>query len=266
MSEKTEPTAENGANAEAAAAASAGPSEEKKADPAPASTGAAAVTGAPAVSGAPAGTGAGGDPLAEAKAEAQKNRENWVRTAADFDNFRKRARREVDEAKKSGREDLLKDFLPVFDNLERALQSAQRATEVKPVVDGLNMVMKQFNDMLGRSGITKVPTKGAQFDPTMHEAIQQVESDEPPGTVVAEVQGGYMQGDRLVRAALVVVSQPRANAEPAAGDAPAEKKDGDGAPGAPGATGGGGKDAPAEAPEGSSAGTGDSENKSGSSG
>jgi molecular chaperone GrpE len=249
MSEKTEPTAENGSTAEAAA----GAEEQKKASVPPA---AAAAAAAPAPS---------GDPLAEAKAEAQKNRENWVRTAADFDNFRKRARREVDDAKKSGREDLLKDFLPVFDNLERALQSAQRATEVKPVVDGLNMVMKQFNDMLSRSGITKVPTKGAQFDPTMHEAIQQVESDEPAGTVVAEVQGGYMQGDRLVRAALVVVSQPRANAEPAPSDK-SDKKEGDGATADAGGGGGGGKDAPADAGEASSAGTGESENKAGSGG
>jgi len=153
-----------------------------------------------------------GDALAEARAEAQKNRDQWVRTAADYDNFRKRSRREVEDSRKSGREELLKDFLPVFDNLERALQSAQRATEVKGVVDGLTMIMKQFADTLGRSGITKVPTKGNLFDPTMHEAIQQVESDEPPGTVVAEVQAGYMQGERLVRAALVVVAQPRANA------------------------------------------------------
>ena len=160
------------------------------------------------------------DALAEAKADAQKNRDQWVRSAADFDNFRKRARRDIDDAKKAGREELLKDFLPVFDNLERALVSAQRATEVKPVVDGLTMVMKQFADTLGRSGIQKVPTKGAQFDPTMHEAIQQVESDETPGTVVAEVQAGYLQGERLVRAALVVVAQPRASQGASQGASP----------------------------------------------
>ena len=86
--------------------------------------------------------------------------------------------------------DMLKEFLPVFDNLERAMQSAQRATEVKPVADGLTMILKQFLDTVGRAGITKVATKGAPFDPTVHEAIQQVESEEEPGTVVAEVQAG----------------------------------------------------------------------------
>lgn len=200
--DKTDST--QGASADAPAASTdstgGGPTPESETRPAE-TTGAAGGTG---------------DALAEARAEAQKNREQWVRTAADYDNFRKRSRREVEDSRKSGREELLKDFLPVFDNLERALQSAQRATEVKGVVDGLTMIMKQFGDTLGRAGITKVPTKGHLFDPTMHEAIQQVESDEPPGTCVAEVQAGYMQGDRLIRAALVVVAQPRANAAPTA--------------------------------------------------
>lgn len=156
------------------------------------------------------------DPLAEAKAEAQKNKEQWMRTAADFDNFRKRSRREIDDARRGGREEMLKEFLPVFDNLERAIQSAQRAQEVKPVAEGLNMILRQFVDTLGRVNITKVQTVGKDFDPTVHEAIQQVETDEhPPGTVVAEVQPGYVQGDRLVRPAMVVVAKPKAGEEPA---------------------------------------------------
>ena len=159
------------------------------------------------------GTGEAADPLAEARAEAAKMKDQWIRTAADFDNFRKRARRELEDVRKAGKEDLLKEFLPVFDNLERAMQSAQRATEVKPVADGLTMILKQFLDTVGRAGIVKVPTKGAPFDPTVHEAIQQVESEEEPGTVVAEVQAGYLHGDRLVRAAMVVVAKPKAKEE-----------------------------------------------------
>lgn len=159
-------------------------------------------------------TAAPADPLAEARAEAQKNKDQWMRTAADFDNFRKRARREIDDARRSGKEDMLKEFLPVFDNLERAIQSAQRAQEVKAVADGLNMILRQFIDTLGRVNITKVPSVGQEFDPTVHEAIQQVESDEhAPGTIVAEVQPGYVQGDRLVRPAMVVVAKPKAKEE-----------------------------------------------------
>ena len=150
--------------------------------------------------------------IAEAKAEALRFKEQWMRSAADFDNFRKRSRKELEDTRKAGREELLKDLLPVFDNLERAMTSAERATDVKPVSDGLKLVLRQFVDTIGRSGITKVPTVGNHFDPSLHEAIQQVETDEvAPGTVVAEVQPGYLQGDRLVRAAMVVVAKPLAS-------------------------------------------------------
>jgi molecular chaperone GrpE len=154
------------------------------------------------------------DPVEEARAEAAKMKEQWMRTAADFDNFRKRTRKELEDVRKSGKEDLLKEFLPVFDNLERAIQSAQRATDVKAVAEGLQMVLRQYIDTLARTGISKVATVGSEFDPTHHEAIQQVETDEhPPGTVVAEVQPGYVQGDRLIRAAMVVVAKPKSKEE-----------------------------------------------------
>lgn len=165
---------------------------------------------------------ASADPLAEAKAEAARMKDQWMRTAADFDNFRKRSRRELEDTRKAGREELLKEFLPVFDNLERAIQSAQRATDVKGVAEGLQMVLRQYADTLARGGITKVPSVGAMFDPSHHEAIQQVETDDqPPGTVVAEVQPGYALGDRLIRAAMVVVAKPKSKSESADG-APSE--------------------------------------------
>jgi molecular chaperone GrpE len=144
--------------------------------------------------------------------EAAKLKDMLVRTAADFDNFRKRTRRELDDARRGGREELLKELLPVFDNLERAIQSAQTATDVKAVSDGLAMILKQFEGTLGRVGIGRVPSVGTMFDPTIHEAIQQIETDEhPAGTVVAEVQPGYREGDRLLRAAMVVVAKPRSS-------------------------------------------------------
>ena len=152
------------------------------------------------------------DPLTAAQAEAARLRDAWLRSAADFDNFRRRTRREMEDARRGGREDLLKTILPVFDNLERAIQSAQRSAEVKAVADGLSMVQRQFVDALVREGITRVPTVGVPFDPGVHEAIQQVETDDhAPGMVIAEVQPGYTQGDRLVRAAMVVVAKPKSN-------------------------------------------------------
>jgi molecular chaperone GrpE len=141
----------------------------------------------------------------------------WLRTAADFDNYRKRSRRDVDDARRTAREDLLRVLLPVFDNLERALQSAQRSTDVKAMAEGLKMVERQFIDALGREGIARVPTVGHPFDPSVHEAIQQVETrDHEPGTVLAEVQPGYRQGERLLRAAMVVVAKPKSDEEAAA--------------------------------------------------
>jgi molecular chaperone GrpE len=155
--------------------------------------------------------------IEQLQAEVAKLKDAWLRTAADFDNFRKRSRRELEEARRGGKEDLLRSLLPVFDNLGRAIQSAQRSTDIKAMVEGLAMVERQFVEALGREAITKVPTVGHPFDPTVHEAIQQVETDEhAPGTVIAEVQPGYAAGDRLMRAAMVVV---------------ARAKSGDGAPG-----------------------------------
>jgi molecular chaperone GrpE len=158
-----------------------------------------------------------GDPLAQAQEEAARLKDAWLRTAADFDNFRKRTRREVEDARRGGREDLLRALLPVFDNLERALQSAQRSSDVKAMADGLKMVERQFVEALGREGINRIATVGHPFDPGLHEAIQQVETaDHEPGTVLAEVQPGYTQGDRLLRAAMVVVAKPKADGGAAA--------------------------------------------------
>ena len=188
-----------------------GPDDEPRAEAAPAEP---ASGGAQEDAPAPSS----GDPLAQARAETAKMKDAWLRTAADFDNFRKRSRKELDDARRGGREDLLRALLPVFDNLERAIQSAQRSADVKAMADGLAMVQRQFVEALAREGITRVPTVGQSFDPAMHEAIQQVETSEhAPGTVLAEVQAGYAQGERLVRAALVVVAKARSSeSEPGA--------------------------------------------------
>jgi len=163
-----------------------------------------------ATAGDPPASGAPLDPLAHAQAEAARMKDAWIRSAADFDNFRKRTRKELEDARRSGREDLLRAVLPVFDNLERAIQSALRSKDVKAVAEGLSMVQRQFVEALGREGIARVPTVGVPFDPSVHEAIQQVETaDHAPGTVLAEVQPGYMQGDRLMRAAMVVVAKAK---------------------------------------------------------
>jgi molecular chaperone GrpE len=153
------------------------------------------------------------DPLEVAKADNAKLRDQLLRTAADFDNYRKRSRRDVEDAHKKGSEELLKALLPVFDNLERAVMHAEQTADAKAIAEGVKMVLKQFTDALAKVGIKRVGGVGQPFDPLVHEAIQQVETTEhPAGTVVAEVQPGYAFGDRLIRAAMVVVARPPAKA------------------------------------------------------
>ncbi len=170
------------------------------------------------------------DPLEEARAENKRLRDQLLRTAADFDNFRKRSRREVVDADRRGREDLLKELLPVFDNLERAVAHTETASDVASLAEGIRMVMRQFGDTLGRVGVERLVSHGQPFDPSLHEAIQQIASSEhAPGTITAEVQAGYRMGERLIRPAMVVVAKAAEEASPeVTGDAGA---DSDAAPG-----------------------------------
>src|SRR5688572_32477134 len=95
-------------------------------------------------------------PLEAAQAEAQKLKEQLYRVAADFDNYKKRARRELADTSKLAREDVLKELLPVFDNLERATAHANTTTDAKALADGIGMVMRQFLDTLGKIGIERI--------------------------------------------------------------------------------------------------------------
>lgn len=148
------------------------------------------------------------DRLTEALAEAGRLRDQLLRTAADFDNYRKRSRRELDDATRRGKESAVKDLLPVFDNFERAINHAGQSPEAKSVAEGLKIVLKQFIDTLEKIGIQRVTAIGQPFDPALHEAIQHMESkDQPAGVVLYEVQPGYRIGDYLLRAAMVVVSK-----------------------------------------------------------
>lgn len=138
-----------------------------------------------------------------------KLKEQLLRTAADFDNFRKRARRDVEDATKRSREQTLLEILPLVDNLERAVQASETAEDVAAVVDGVRMVLRSFNDIADRLGLERVDAVGERFDPNLHDAVQQVETDEhPAGSIVAEVMSGYRVGDKLLRAAMVVVARP----------------------------------------------------------
>jgi molecular chaperone GrpE len=158
--------------------------------------------------------------LAAVEKEKKDVYDRLLRSAADFDNFRKRSRKDMDEARIKAREDVLKEILPGIDNLERALVAANDPNAgVASVVDGIKLVLRQFQSALERFEVKGFPSIGQPFDPGRHEAISQLESTEhAPGTIAAEMQRGYTIGNRLLRPALVAVA--KAPASPSEGGEP----------------------------------------------
>lgn len=150
------------------------------------------------------------------EAELARTKERLLRTAADYDNYRKRTRRDISEAERRVQENLLSVLVPPFDNLERAAAHAESANDVKALAEGLKMVLRQFEDALSSVGIQRIVSLGKPFDPAEHEAVQHVATDDvPPGAVAQELRAGYRWQDRLIRPALVVVAKaPAASAAP----------------------------------------------------
>jgi molecular chaperone GrpE len=159
--------------------------------------------------------------VATLEKEKQETYERLLRTAADLDNFRKRSRKDLDDARFKAREDVLREILPGIDNLERAV--AAGGTSPEGVLEGVRLVLRQFQTALERVDVKSFESVGQPFDPTRHEAIAQVETaDQPAGSVVTEMQRGYTIGSRLLRPALVTVAKaPPAPA--AASDLPDEE-------------------------------------------
>ncbi len=139
--------------------------------------------------------------------EITKFKELYLRKLADFDNYRKRQEREMVEFRRHANSELMHDCLPVLDNLERAL--AVSAGNQSGVREGVELVLRQFKETLGRYGLREVDPIDQPFDPAVHEAIQKNEAAgvEQP-TVVQVLQKGYQLGERLVRPALVIVALP----------------------------------------------------------
>jgi len=179
----------------------------------------AAVEGRPAAAQLAAAKGEIADleeRLGKAEAEGKALRDRLARTLADFDNFRKRTEREKQELERTGISGLAKDFLGVVDNLERAMASSGAIEDLK---HGLELVQRQYGDILRRHGVQELEVMGQPFDPAVHEAVGSQESEEVDvPTVLAEMQKGYMLYDRLLRPAMVLVALPKAKAEPESDD------------------------------------------------
>jgi len=157
-------------------------------------------------------TPAGPGTMDEARAEIGGLSERLLRLQADFENFRKRAQREKDEARQFANQSLIEKQLPILDNFEMALAAAKDADPA--LRDGVQMIYDQLLGILCDSGVETIDATGEDFDPNLHEAISQQETTEAePGTVVEQVQRGYRLHERLVRPARVVVAKAPEAAE-----------------------------------------------------
>jgi molecular chaperone GrpE len=150
------------------------------------------------------------EPAASSAAEEQLRdaQDRILRVQAELENFRKRSRREHEEAQKYRELDLLRDILPVLDTVLRAIEAADKTADVESLRAGFRMTAQQIEKLLETHGCTTIVTDGSPFDPTVHDAIlQQPVSGTPPGTIVATASRGYKLHDRVVRPAQVIVAK-----------------------------------------------------------
>jgi len=155
-------------------------------------------------------TGGGGAlsaKLAETEKELAELQDKYLRALAESENVRKRIRHQSEENIRLQREAMLRDLLPIVDNLERAVDAARGGGNGRPIVEGVEMVLHSMREFLRSHGVTPLAAVGEPFDPARHEAIDTVRSDfHPPNTVVDEVHRGYQIGERILRPARVTVS------------------------------------------------------------
>jgi len=145
--------------------------------------------------------------LRKQAAERNEFRDLALRTRAEFENYQKRNQKDRDQERRYWYAPLALDLLPVFDNLDRTLTAAQKAGDTGALVQGVAMVQNQFLEMLKRHGITRIDADGKPFDPNIHQAVvQQPSADQPPHTVLQVLEQGFMNHDRVLRPAKVIVS------------------------------------------------------------
>lgn len=139
--------------------------------------------------------------------ELETLKNQYLRLAADFDNYRKRQAQEREHLLKYGAEDTIKKLIPVLDTYERAKKSYENTEDATQLKEGFEMVFKQLFDVLDKVGVKKIEALGQQFDPNVHEAVMQTPTNEHPDqSVIDELQTGYVLGDKVLRPTLVNVA------------------------------------------------------------
>lgn len=148
--------------------------------------------------------------LEAVRAEASENYDKLLRLSAEFENYKKRMQRQVEDYRRFANESLIKDLLSVVDNLERALEASRESQKVEDdcMRQGLEMTLDEIKRVLDKYHVTPIEAMGKAFDPAFHEAVMQQPSEQyPDNTVIQEMQKGYMLYDRLIRPAMVAVSR-----------------------------------------------------------
>lgn len=146
--------------------------------------------------------------IAEQEKEIGELKDRLLYQQAEFENFKKLKAKEKQEALRFGNETLVKEILPVIDNLERAIEHASKTGESKAIVEGVELTLSGLLKVLEKFGVQRVEAQGKKFDPNLHEAVYEEErKDVAPGTVVGELQKGYIMDGRLLRPAMVSVAK-----------------------------------------------------------
>lgn len=169
--------------------------------------------------------------LSSKETELQAMNDKYLRLAAEFENYKRRAQRDQGDTVRFANEKLLKDLIPTVDNLERALQCSKEQSDNEGFLQGVELTYKQFLDTLEKCGVTQVTSVGDPFDPAKHQAVGQVESSTiPENCVVDEYQKGYFLQDRILRPAMVTVAKAATSddsTEPNEENSPEQNKEGE---------------------------------------
>ena len=150
--------------------------------------------------------------IQEFQKESEKNHDLYLRSQAEMENMKKRNRKEKEDYLKFANESLIKDMLPVLDNLEKALSHAENENTVHALKEGIHLTLKGLKESLSKSGLEEVKALGEPFDPCFHEAVSEMSDPRAkPGIVITELQKGYVLNSRLIRPAMVVVNRQKAS-------------------------------------------------------
>lgn len=144
--------------------------------------------------------------LRDLQAERDEYLDKWTRARADLENYRKRAQKEAEEQRLYSMIPVVRALLPGLDNLDRAIKAAAVSHNVEELSKGVEMVAAQFQTVLSQLGVQPIEAVDKSFDPHLHEAIQQIPSDQPAGTVIDEMERGYQLHDRVIRPSRVILS------------------------------------------------------------